>query len=508
MNSFVARRLSIACLAIATSACGSDRVTAPDAAFSAAVRSAAPIPFSVGATSPTTIDVRWTDNSPNETGFEVHRSLTGASGTFTLRQTAPAGVELYTDGELAPHTLYCYKVRSVRSRRGTLTYSDFTPAECATTPGPPPAPTAFSAIPRTDTVALTWTGAVEASGYSVERLEPGASLWVHRATTSQTSYTDSWYWTETQLCYRVSAHNQWGRSASANACVVPPAAPSGLVVAAGSAGTLDLAWEDNSAVETGHEIQRATADMSFVTVGTAPANARSFSDASASTDIRYWYRVRATVNGGGYSRFSETASGLKPSVPPAAPRDASAVATGSESVRITWSDGSTNEQSYRVERTADGGSSWTSVGTVDWWTLELTDYGATAERESCYRVFAVNSGGDSPASATDCTIPPAAPANLVAVTAGTGEIDLSWSDLSGVEDGYVIQRLYCYYYDYYGSRCDAYPVGSVGPGVTTWRDSGLYAGAWQEYQVVAFRNEGTSSAYSSPSNSAGANAGP
>ncbi|TMG01431.1 MAG: fibronectin type III domain-containing protein, partial [Chloroflexi bacterium] len=61
---------------------------------------------------PGAISLGWQDNSPNETGFEVLRSTTGASGAFTSITTTAAKVTYYTDTGLDPKQQYCYKVQA------------------------------------------------------------------------------------------------------------------------------------------------------------------------------------------------------------------------------------------------------------------------------------------------------------------------------------------------------------------------------------------------------------
>lgn len=58
------------------------------------------------------IDLAWTDNSDNETGFEIERSLTGVGG-WSLIHTTAADVESYSDTGLDPETEYFYRVRAV-----------------------------------------------------------------------------------------------------------------------------------------------------------------------------------------------------------------------------------------------------------------------------------------------------------------------------------------------------------------------------------------------------------
>ena len=55
----------------------------------------------------------WTDNTSNETGFVVQRSINGAA--FTDLATVGAGVTTYTDAGLTGGTEYAYRVRATRS---------------------------------------------------------------------------------------------------------------------------------------------------------------------------------------------------------------------------------------------------------------------------------------------------------------------------------------------------------------------------------------------------------
>jgi hypothetical protein len=59
------------------------------------------------------IDFYWTDNSTNETGFLIFRSLNGT--TFTQLGTAPAGATEYMDRGLAANTTYYYFVEATNA---------------------------------------------------------------------------------------------------------------------------------------------------------------------------------------------------------------------------------------------------------------------------------------------------------------------------------------------------------------------------------------------------------
>lgn len=74
----------------------------------------APTVLSAQVISKTQINVSWTDNSANETGFELYRS-TNDNSNFRLWATLAAGVTSYQDTGLFANVTYYYKVRSINA---------------------------------------------------------------------------------------------------------------------------------------------------------------------------------------------------------------------------------------------------------------------------------------------------------------------------------------------------------------------------------------------------------
>jgi hypothetical protein len=71
----------------------------------------------------------WDDNSTNELGFSIERSL-GPSNTFAEVATTGSGTTTYTDSSLADATTYCYRVRAFNAAG----YSSYSNVACGTTP--------------------------------------------------------------------------------------------------------------------------------------------------------------------------------------------------------------------------------------------------------------------------------------------------------------------------------------------------------------------------------------
>src|SRR4051812_29941348 len=174
-----APRRSLALLAtLMVVACGREIIAPPNMQHVDAA-AAARLPgqsLGVAAISASEISLSWVDDSRNENGWEVHRS-TAAAGPYTLVATLGVNVTSYTNGGLSALTQYCYEVRWYRTQGKNRAYGAFSNAACATTFGPPAAPTALNATPRNSSAAaLSWTdNATNETGYRVERSPDGVN---------------------------------------------------------------------------------------------------------------------------------------------------------------------------------------------------------------------------------------------------------------------------------------------------------------------------------------------
>ncbi|MGE5800729.1 MAG: hypothetical protein ACM358_00605, partial [Gemmatimonadota bacterium] len=179
------------------------------------------------------IAISWRDNSTNESGFEVHRSTSGASGVFSILASTAAGVTSLSDNGLTPSSEFCYKIRAFRTIGSKKGSSAFSNTPCATTP-PPPAPSNTDARPLgSTTVEVTWVdNTTIETGFRLERsIDHGAS-WMRLITTAPSAARASDFGRSAEspeLCYRVIAVASSGESAPSNTdCTTPPAAPTNL----------------------------------------------------------------------------------------------------------------------------------------------------------------------------------------------------------------------------------------------------------------------------------------
>lgn len=92
----------------------------------------------------------------------------------------------------------------------------------------------------------------------------------------------------------------------------PPAAPTGLSVASGDAGTLDITWTANSEQDlAGYDLYRSDtgANDTFSKVNTALISGTSYTDTGLEDNTTYYYMLKAVDDEGLESEFSHPADG-------------------------------------------------------------------------------------------------------------------------------------------------------------------------------------------------------
>jgi formylglycine-generating enzyme required for sulfatase activity len=98
---------------------------------------------------------------------------------------------------------------------------------------------------------------------------------------------------------------------------------------------------------------------------------------------------------GGSADLRTVLEGIVEKAALAAPSGLSATATSMNSVHLAWSDNSSKETGFKIDRSPDGTTGWTQVQLTAANALTWDDTGLTAGTIYYYRVRATNAGGDS-----------------------------------------------------------------------------------------------------------------
>ena len=280
----------------------------------------------------------------------------------------------------------------------------------------------------------------------------------------------------------------------------PPAAPSSLAGTVVSSNQINLNWTDNASNEAGYEIQRSLVynfvDPTNVTVNTA--NLTGYSDTTLTQNTYYYFRVRA-MNAAGVSAWTSsvklktTKAGSTPApTAPAVPTGPSATANSASQITFKWTDASSNETGFRIQRSTSSSFATFSEFTVDANTTQYVDTNLAASTTYYYRAQSYNAVGGSSftsnvSATTQATAPtiPAAPTAPSATVDSSTQITVKWTDASNNETDFRIQRST-------SSSFATFSEFTVGQNISQYVDTNLAANTTYYYRVLAYNAVGPS----------------
>jgi mono/diheme cytochrome c family protein len=366
-------------------------------------------PSSLGATaiSSSQIDLTWTDSSSDETGFILERSLI-SGGTYSFIAILSTNMTSYSDTSLSALTTYYYRVSATNSGGSSSASNSANATTTAVVTNPPVAPAALTASAISSSqINLNWTdNATTEDGFKIERSTSSVGTFnvIETLTANSTNYSDTTGLSaSTTYYYKVYAYNAIGNSSSttvANATTQatatnPPTAPSNLAANATSASQINISWTDNSTDESGFKIERSTSLAGpYSVVYTTLGNATNYQNTGLPSATTYYYRIYA-YNGAGNSSTTTTVSATTLVSVPSTPTGLATVSTSSTQINLSWTDNATNETNYKVQRSTASGGPYTDIVTLNANVTSYSDSGLSVATSYYYRVYAINSGGNS-----------------------------------------------------------------------------------------------------------------
>jgi len=277
----------------------------------------------------------------------------------------------------------------------------------------------------------------------------------------------------------------------------------GAPVLAGSLGVnaVNLSWTDptpvndpatlgNPANEIGFRIERADVDAlgqigTYLPIGTALANAIAYVDTTLNPLQACSYRVVA------FNAAGDTASNAVVITGPlqivAAPTNLAAAVQFGPQVSLTWTDNSTTETGFVVQR-SDNGGAFATIATpaalAGTGTVNYMDTTALPGNTYVYQVSAVN-GALTSAFSNTATVSvaraPSAPTVLAATLQAGPQVRLTWTDNATNETGFIVQRS-----NNGGAFATiATPAALAGTGTVAYVDTTAQYGNTYVYQVRA-----------------------
>jgi fibronectin type III domain protein len=374
-------------------------------------------------------------------------------------------------------------------------------------PSAPAAPSSLAATPMSSSqVSLSWTDASNnEDSFIIERCSgPGCNAFgpFRTAPANSTGYTDLSVTAQTSYSYRVRASNNVGASSFSNiatAVTMPataiPAPPTSPTATAMSSSRIDVTWTDASTNEDGFKVERcqgAGCTNFALVLTTLTPNGTSFNNTSLAASTTYRYRIQSYNGSGGSAFVGPVEATTAPAVTPnGVPSALVATVVSSSRINLTWTDNSTNEDAFYVERCQGAGcSTFAVIGSTP--GAAWNDLSLTASTSYSYRVKAVNGAGSSAysniVSATTQNATPviAAPSGLTVAALSNGGFLLTWTDNSNNEDGFHVERCQ-------GAGCTNFAqVSSVTANGTALQTSALLPSTSYSFRVRAYNGAGSS----------------
>ena len=509
----------------------------------AGVVTSAPTALMAMVMGPAQIDLSWTaptDTSGDDiTGYQIQFSnFDKAAGTWAawveLEATTGNDKTTYTDDgsnrALMAEDTRQYRVAAINDG-GTSGFSNLASATTvkATVPGAPKVPTLLPTGAQAITVtwaAPTNTGGTLITGYRIERSENGSSWKVlvkDTGTTTITHSDDEVPKADTKWHYRVSAINSVGTGMASDAAYAStppvsavPAAPTDLAAWESGPTRIVLLWKAPSPTGgeiTGYKIEHAEADGGPWNdlVANTMSDATTYTDRGLTSGTTRYYRVSTINSFGTGTSASTTYSAVTGTGALSAPSSLSGERGGQLTITLKWTaptSGATGT-GYRVERSEDGRTGWTSTTDMTisgLTTTTFSDSDTELELNTTYH-YRVSTTATSPdrrsrpsnvvSARTGSVELPGAPTTLTLMVRGPSRIDLSWTAPTetggGDITGYKIE---------YSDSSDDNPaegrwtdlVANTMTDATTYTDNGsvaaLEAGDQRHYRVSAINSAG------------------
>ena len=433
MNPSPLARLVPAVAALVLLGCGGQEPIAPAAQVMGAAapggQLATPSNVKVAIGSDGAIVVTWTDNSNNESRFDVFRSPYGSpTDGYSLVGTAAANATSYRDTDVVSPFDYCYLVRATKVKGNSSSVS--APSASACVLAPLVVPSNVTATATSDhAITVAWQdGNADEWGFEVFRVQGGSLTLVARTGASVTSVVDTGLLPSTTYCYAVRAFrgslnvSPFAPSTCAQTFVLAPTVASITLVRPFASSAVDVLWIDGSAslLETARVYRSIDGGATWVLVETVAGGAGwSFSDVDLQSERAVCYQVVNSTAAG-----TAAPSNTMCTTPPAAPTALTATTVDAATTDLAWRDESAVEDGYEVRAVIggcggdDGNGYWCDYQEAILAVLPAgtTGYRATFPDAQFWNVYAMKDGGYG--SAASVPAPSATPAALRATVPG------------------------------------------------------------------------------------------
>ena len=455
-----------------------------------------PLALTIDGVSATTVDLKWTDASSNESGFVIQSKRDFDRDWTEAGRTNRDIVCLKVTG-LVPETRYLFQVQAVNVS-GNSPFSNV--AETTTLGLPPTAPDDLQIVPGSlsaNSVDLVWRdNSSNEIEFQVFRSGGDGSSWdlVGRTSPGVNRYAATGLAPASSYQFKVNARNRYGTSADTAPVKVTtrfprPNRPEKLRIENQTSRTLDLVWNDCSLDEDDFLIFCSINDGPFVVLTVVPRDTTRYTVNNLQPLTKYCFQVQAR-NQGGESDFTPAVCLQTKGVAPNPPSGFEVRNITATSATLAWRDNSDNETDFAVLVGSDGGKNDTFLTAFGANQTSGALTGLKPGTRYLLKIQARNSWGESPLAGpvefwTSFVIPDV-PQQLTAVPVAKDQVDLSWTLPDQVVDSFDVH--------YTVDGIEAWTVSLPYPPGSARRTSvtGLQAGTRYNFRARASNRAGDS----------------
>ena len=333
--------------------------------------------------------INW-GNPANEVGFHIMRAVVsgGVVGAYSLVGDAPANQTAFSDTTIAPLTRYSYELVIYNAAGSVMSNA------IQVGPTVPGAPTNAAAVRGNAQATVTVTAPANNGGAPITLYTATSNPGGKTGTSATTTIVVTGLTNGVSYTFTVTATNGVGTgpaSAPSNA-VTPatvPTAPLAVIATPGNgAATVRFA---PPASNGGSPITLYTATSSPGGL-TGTSTTAQITVGNLTNNVTYTFTVTAT-NAVGTGPASTPSNAVTPGALPAAPSNLHTTFISTQYVILAWTNNANNQTGFYIDRSSNGGGTWTRIGTSTGTTFRPT--GLTTLTPYQFRVQAYNAYGVS-----------------------------------------------------------------------------------------------------------------
>jgi fibronectin type 3 domain-containing protein len=438
----------------------------------------------------TTVDLSWNIPKSQVTSLELSSSLDQGRNWTVVARPKPTETKARVSN-LTAATEYRFRLEAFN---GTVSSGTSNEVVARTKSLIPAAPSQLKVSePSATSLKLTWCdNSTNETKFEIEISDTDGASFVPLGATAAnvTSFSVGSLVENRKYCFRVLARNDGGASAwSETACgstlAKVPAAPTDLVVKSATANSAVVQWKAGPLPFDAFQISwRPAGQSTWTTQKKLPATTLTETLTGLAIDTAYEVTVSA-FNAGVESKANPVVSFV---TIPAAPTGFCTLNPTANSLTLKWNDASQTEGEYRLQRSTDGGKTWSAQEKLAANSTSRVVDSLAADTSHRFRLVAANGAGESAAVEAEgrtLVAPPSAPTNLKALAVNADSVQLSWTDTSANETGFEVFRSD-------DERQTWRSAGQTAANATSLTDKGLASLKKYWYRVRAFNAAGNS----------------